>query len=122
MTIFGLLLTIQAQAKPSISGRAWLGVIMHDDGRGGVLAQEVLPGSPARHAGLRNADRILRLGRIAITGPVDLLRVIAAKPVGDRVTLQVERLGRRMTLRVRLGRKPQHAAARPKPDLQGRPR
>lgn len=84
---------------------------------GGYLIVEVLRGGSAARAGLRGADRIVRIGNyripyggdfvIAVDGrPTDsedvLRRVMAKKRVGDSVAFEVIREGRRQTVQVPL--------------------
>lgn len=87
--------------------------------RGGLLVQQVNPGSSEFAAGLRGAREVLIVGNselgvggdliVAVDGaPVDredsLVRAYAHKRVGDTITLTVMRNGRKIELPVRLQR------------------
>jgi S1-C subfamily serine protease len=93
--------------------------------RGGLLVEQVSPGSSEFAAGLRGAREVLIVGNnelgvggdliVAIDGaPVDredaLVRAYTHKRVGDTITLTVSRNGRTLQLPVRL--------RRPAPDLE----
>jgi len=85
---------------------------------GGLLVQEIGPGSSAEEAGIRGARRAVIIGNaqvgiggdliMAIDGkPVDrsdaIARSIAQKHAGDSMELTVFRNGRRIKVTVRLG-------------------
>jgi S1-C subfamily serine protease len=88
---------------------------------GGLLIQEVTPGSPAEQGGLRGARQLVVIGNaqvgvggdliIAVEGrPVDrqdaISRALSRKRAGDVLDLTVFRNGRRTDLKVRLGAVP----------------
>jgi S1-C subfamily serine protease len=88
---------------------------------GGLLIQEVTPGSPAEQGGLRGARQLVVIGNaqvgvggdliIAVEGrPVDrqdaISRALSRKRAGDILELTVFRNGRRTDLKVRLGAVP----------------
>ena len=85
---------------------------------GGLLIQEVAPGSAADQAGLRGARRwvVVGLNEIGIGGdlitaiegePIDrsdaLTRILSRKYAGDTVELTIFRGGRKQQMKVRLG-------------------
>ena len=70
----------------------------------GALVAEVTPGGPAEKAGLKPRDVILSFDGRAITKMRDLPRIVAETPVGKRVVVEVMRDGRRLALKVTLGR------------------
>lgn len=85
----------------------------------GVLIVSVLPGGPAANAGLRGVvqteDGDVELGDIivAIDGEKvdsndDLFKILDKHKVGDTVSLEIIRQGRRMTVPVRLSDLPQN--------------
>jgi len=92
--------------------RGYLGVRFLTQKQGeGVVVREVLPQTPASRAGLRAGDRILSVsgggvGQRQITQPVRLQNALSILPAGTEVELDLERDGRKQTVKVRLGRRP----------------
>ena len=89
--------------------------------KGGLLVQQVQPGSSADAAGLRGAQGLVIVGNeqlgvggdliMAVDGqPVDredaVVRVLARKRVGDTIELTIFRNGRTLTVRMKLLRAP----------------
>lgn len=73
---------------------------------GGTLVTRVLPGSPAKEAGLRVRDVVVSVDGVPIRSGADLLRTIGTRRPDDLVTLDVLRNGHRETIRVTLGQRP----------------
>lgn len=80
----------------------------------GALVRRVAPGSPAAKAGLQAAssageggDLIVALDGKLITGPDDVISAVSAKRPGDASTVVVLRDGKRTTVDVVLGTRPQ---------------
>jgi S1-C subfamily serine protease len=74
----------------------------------GVLVAEIVPGSPADQAGLRQGDVITAFNLIAIETIEDLTGALEKARVGDKVQLTVVRQGgNRQTIAVILGERPQ---------------
>jgi serine protease Do len=69
----------------------------------GALVEQVVPGSPAREAGVRMGDIITALGDARVAGYGDLLGVLRDHVPGDRVTLTIFRNGDEKKLEVTLG-------------------
>jgi serine protease Do len=69
----------------------------------GALVVQVVPGSPAREAGVRKGDIITALGDARVAGYGDLLGVLRDHEPGDRVTLTIFRNGDEKKLEVTLG-------------------
>jgi S1-C subfamily serine protease len=68
----------------------------------GVFVTNVVEGSPARTAGLRGGDVIVRADSIKIEGPIDLVRAIRIADEADRtVDLQIVRKQKAQTLVLR---------------------
>jgi S1-C subfamily serine protease len=68
----------------------------------GVFVTNVVEGSPARAAGLRGGDIILRADSIKVETPIDLVRAIrSADDTDRRVVLQIIRKHRPQTLMLR---------------------
>lgn len=89
--------------------------------QGGLLIQEVTPGSPAEEGGLRGARQLVVIGNdqvgvggdliVAVEGrPVDrqdsISRALSRKRAGDMLDLTIVRGGRKMDLKIRLGAAP----------------
>jgi serine protease Do len=73
----------------------------------GALVDQVVPGSPAREAGVRKGDIITALGDARIVGYGDLLGALRDHEPGDRVTLTIFRNTVEKKLEVTLGERPQ---------------
>ncbi|MGP1395318.1 MAG: DegQ family serine endoprotease [Inquilinaceae bacterium] len=108
--------------------RGWLGVNIQTvtpdladalglDSATGALVSNVMPGSPAQRAGLRQGDVILSFGGAEVETMRDLPRLVADTPVGDRIDLEVLRGGDRLTLDAVIERlEDEQVASAPVPD------
>jgi Do/DeqQ family serine protease len=72
----------------------------------GALVARVEPDSPAERAGLRSSDLIVAVNGTPIHDAADLRNRIGLTPVGDEVTLSVDRGGVERQVPVRIGRAP----------------
>ncbi|CAB5088854.1 Trypsin-like serine proteases, typically periplasmic, contain C-terminal PDZ domain [Olavius algarvensis associated proteobacterium Delta 3] len=72
----------------------------------GALVADVTSGSPADKAGVRRGDVIMTYDKITVTDSHDLPAMVAATPVGEKVTLTVVRNGKEKRLTVKTGRLP----------------
>jgi len=79
-----------------------------EEGRG-VVVKQVLRGSPAEEAGLREGDVIRRLDAVPIRGNEDVYSFISGHSPGQRVRVIVHRGSRPTILSLRLGQKPRDA-------------
>ena len=96
--------------------RGWLGVRIQDiapdmvetiaglTGTDGALVTDVPPG-PAEEAGMLSGDVILEFNGSTVVDTGQLVRMVAAAPVGETVEVIVLRDGERVTLGVTLGRR-----------------
>jgi Do/DeqQ family serine protease len=69
------------------------------EGRTGAVVTVVEPGSAAAEAGLREGDLVLSLDSRPVGGAADLRTRFGLLPVGAKVTLEVIRAGRPLTLK-----------------------
>lgn len=101
--------------------RGWLGVQIRpmseevaavlgfEKGTGAVI-DSVMPDSPAKKAGLKPGDVVLKFGDTEISELRDLTRAVAASAPGSRQKIEILRRGERMTLDVRLDNRDGHDA------------
>ena len=93
----------------------------------GLLVAKVAPGSSADRAGLKagstrvvlqgetyilGGDVLVKADGIALTATEQLRKLIAQKRPGDKITLEVNRNGKKRTVTVKLGRQPATSSAR----------
>jgi putative serine protease PepD len=99
---------------------AYLGVSTGttSEGTAGAQVAEVVQGSPAAEAGLEQGDVITALGEETIASTEDLVAAIAAREPGETVTLEVERDGRAISLKVTLGTQPAESGAAASPSAE----
>lgn len=87
--------------NPSFSG---IGVNVSPD-RKGLLIQSVIAGSPAARHGLRPGDRIVAVGDRTLAGhPSTYATGLIKGPPGTKVTLTIDRAGRRTVMRIERAR------------------
>jgi C-terminal processing protease CtpA/Prc len=80
---------------------SWVGIAMDTSYQGGAKVQSVAPGSPAAKVDIAANDIIIAADGRQITGPADLRSAIAAKKVGQNVTLSLQRGGQLRTVVLR---------------------
>lgn len=106
--------------------RGWLGVaiqpITPELGKqfalkqaNGALVSDVMEGSPAERAGVKQGDVIVEFGGKTVKSSTELPHIVASTPVGKEVTMKVVRDGVKLTLHVKVGelREEQLADVRP---------
>jgi putative serine protease PepD len=92
--------------------RPYLGVSTGDPQTGtGAVVAGVVPGGPADDAGLRLGDRIVSVGGRPISESADVATAVVARKPGDEVKVGVRRGGSDKTVTVKLGTRPDVAAA-----------
>ncbi|MBE0620812.1 MAG: DegQ family serine endoprotease [Burkholderiales bacterium] len=69
----------------------------------GAVVVKVEPGSPADNAGLKSRDIVTGVNGKPVRGSADLRNRMGLIPVGEEVELQVQRGGRPLELRLRIG-------------------
>lgn len=73
----------------------------------GVLVSDVVPGSPAKEAGIRAGDVILKIDRRRISSKADVYRALNFFDPGDSLRVELMRDARPLQLQVELGRVPE---------------
>jgi predicted metalloprotease with PDZ domain len=89
------------QNTPRPMPTAWVGIAMDTSHQGGAKVQSVAPGSPASKVDIAADDIIVGADGRQITSSADLRSLIAAKKVGQTVTLSVQRGGQLRTVVMR---------------------
>jgi S1-C subfamily serine protease/predicted esterase len=83
---------ITLSGRPEASALAFLGILpMRDDAEPGVAIRYVFADSPARQAGLKAGDRILKINDRPVLQRLQLLRELAQLAPGTEVKLEVKR-------------------------------
>lgn len=72
----------------------------------GVLVNSVLDDTPASRAGMKDGDVILKINGRDIESVPQLMRYVASLPVGKTVEVVVLRNWKRVTLRLKIGKRP----------------
>jgi len=78
----------------------------------GVVVAEVLPGSPAEKAGLQPGDVITHFKGRPVVSPEQFKREVRSTPPGSSVTMQIDREGRRLTIKTIIEPLPRTASSR----------
>jgi serine protease Do len=100
--------------------RGWLGVMIQEvtpeisekfdlKTEQGALVSQVTPGGPADKAGMERGDVIVSFDGKPIKEMHDLPSIVAATPVGKRVSVEVIRKGEKKTLEVEVGQMKEEA-------------
>jgi thiol-disulfide isomerase/thioredoxin len=88
--------SFEAHAQPAAAGEhPWLGLAMDKDAAKstGVRVSHVVRGSPADRAGLREGDRVVRVGTTSVLHAVDVVRTVAQHAVGETLEIGYLRTG-----------------------------
>jgi S1-C subfamily serine protease len=83
--------------------RGWLGVGIGQDENGRAVVGTIDPESPAELAKLQEGDVVLKIGGRDVGGPDVLAAEIRKRKPGQEVTLEIERDGKPMDVKVKLG-------------------
>jgi len=97
---------LQAYDDDDARKTAFLGVHLEeetDDPEGGALIVRVVEGTAAADAGLEDGDVIQQVDGRTIRGPAGLSKVLGELEPGDRVSIVIQRDGRRQTVDAELG-------------------
>ena len=87
-----------------LNASGFLGVTI-EDGNGGALVRQVAAASAAEACGLQVDDIITRIGKSKISGRDELVEVVGALSPGDKVSLQILRDSREVSLTATLGKR-----------------
>jgi len=107
----GMAVAVPADIVGAVSGeirksgkvrRGWLGVSMTEEG-GRIVITDVEAKSPADLAKLKENDVILKVGDREIASGIDLSSEIRSRKPGTDVVLKIERDGKSMDVKVKLG-------------------
>jgi len=79
--------------------------------RGGAFVATILPGESADRAGLRVGDVVTRIDGRLCTGGTQLRNLVASRPPGSTVRMEINRNGKTVQLRVRLTERTDEAMA-----------
>lgn len=82
--------------------RQQLGIVAHS----GAVIVSVGPGSPAQKAGMRSGDVILAVNKIPIASVTALTKTLERLRPGDRVSVTLQRGGRKLKVQVVLEARP----------------
>lgn len=93
---------LNMQGPPKRIPRGYLGLELEE--QEGVVVTKVYPTSPADLAGVQVGDRITSLDKRPIRHIEDLQSVLSKRKVQDSVSLTVERHGKKIVIKVDLGR------------------
>jgi thiol-disulfide isomerase/thioredoxin len=100
-----------AQTAQAPGARPWLGVAMDQDAQvPGVRVGHVVRGSPAERSGIREGDRIVRVGGSSVARGPDVVRAVSGFSVGDTVDIAFVRAGQPRSARVTLSALPSQDA------------
>lgn len=96
----------QAIPAPFADSQAdgWLGVVLNDDD--GLVAERVVPGSPAEAGGLQDGDIIVSVGGIAVQSSGTMIALIRELGAGETASIVVRRDDSQLTLDVLLAERP----------------
>ena len=77
----------------------------------GVIVRQVIPHGPADRAGIKAGDVLLQVDGQKLERATELIRYLASKRVGDKITLLVNRQGQLQTMHLTLASMPESLQA-----------
>jgi serine protease Do len=77
--------------------------------RRAAILVDLVPNGPSEQAGLRPGDIVLKVGDAEIRSATDLTRQVATARAGESIRMEIWREGRRQTISVRSGTRPDEA-------------
>lgn len=94
--------TAPAAQEAAAPPRPGLGLFVAPDGAGGLLIQQVVPGSPAERAGARPGDAIKEANGRAVSSPSELQSVVQQAGNGTIAVLRIVRFGAPIDMAVQI--------------------
>ena len=93
--------------RPSMP-RVSMGVMpsYSDDGKPGMLVDGLIEKGPAAEAGMKENDRIIKIGKQEVEDIYGYMSALAGFKPGDKVKVVVVRKDKELTVEVRLGKSP----------------
>ena len=91
---------------PDGEGGGFLGAGTTDHEGGGVMIEQIIPGSAASESDLKLGDVVLRIGGKKIDDTGEFSKVVRAKEAGEEIEIDIMRDEKRLTVTVTLGRRP----------------
>jgi S1-C subfamily serine protease len=98
--------TLYAQADREVAEPGYAGMTIDAEDVDGLRVVEVEPQGPAERGGLRVGDLLVAINREPLRGVRDLMAVLNTSKVGSQLNILVDRRGRRLLMRITLGRPP----------------
>jgi predicted esterase len=93
-----------ARLEKELANRAFLGVACE---QGNTIVTDVIPKSPAEKAGIKPGDKLVSLDDTKLTTLKEVSEAVAKHKAGDKVSIELERDGKKMMVTVELGMVPQ---------------
>jgi peroxiredoxin len=104
--MLALITGASTQARARRPNAPWVGIMMEDDQRPGVLILKAFKGSPARKAGLKSGDRIIAVDGKLVSTPSQVIRIVSRNKVGATINVRYQRMGSQNTTGVTLTTRP----------------
>jgi S1-C subfamily serine protease len=90
---------------------SYVGVELNANSTGGAQISSVSGGSPASSAGLQSGDLVTAINGKTIASTEQFIATVDSYAPGDTITLTVKRGGNTLEVKIKLGTRPQSAAA-----------
>ena len=111
VVMLGIVLIVKPQLD---KGSGWLGVTVHQDPfRGMLIANDVVPSSPAHDVGILPGDIILSYKGQAVCDINTLKILIRDSYINELVRIIIERNGKRLIADTRIAKKPDNVSILP---------
>jgi S1-C subfamily serine protease len=101
-----LLIPALPDPEPDPRGRGYLGVQINTVADTRVTIQSVVADGPAARAGLRNGDVLLKVDKEEVKDVPGTIRTISSMKPGTALELLVERDGKKLDIRMKVGTRP----------------
>ncbi len=94
------------EAEAAAGGLGFAGIALGRGEEGALFVKTILPGSPAKQAGLAKDDQLLQLDGNAVGSLLDTVQAIQQARPGSTLVLRIDRAGKEMEVRVKVGLRP----------------